>query len=110
MIRSKYIRDVLDLLLDGDELAQRARCQIDFLTANGIEQYMSNSEKLVFNGVEIKSIELDIGAEAMVSMNDRLIDYLEIWSYSGYYSKKELSSYRLTQTWIGAPGREIKVE
>lgn len=126
MIKSKYILDILDILLEGDDFGQRARLQIDFLTdanynytgtglfvtfdhAIGIEQYRIKAESPVINGVEIKSTELEIGAEAMVSINNGLIDDLEIWSYSGNYPPKELSSYTLTQNWTGAPGREIKV-
>lgn len=126
MIKSKYILDILDLLLDGDDLGRSARLQIDFLAdvnynytaaglfvgfehANGIEQYRVKSDKMVINGVEIKSIELALGAEAMVSINNGVIDYLEIWSYSGDYPTKELSNYTLTQTWVGSPGRMIKV-
>lgn len=118
MIKSKYILDILDLLLDGDDLGRSARLQIDFLTeenynytgvglfvifdhASGIEQYRIKTENAVINGVEIKSAALEIGAEAMVSINNGLIDHLEIWSYSGNYPAKELSNYTLTQAWTG---------
>jgi hypothetical protein len=126
MIKSKYISDILDLLLDGDDLGQKARFQIDFLTEtnytytgigvfvkfshdDGIEQYTLKTDHTVINGVEIKSTELDIGAEAMVFISNGLIDYLEIWSYNGEYPARELTSYTLTQGWANAPGREIKV-
>src|SRR5688572_10440884 len=99
MIKSKYISDILDLLLDGDDLGQKARLQIDFLTetnydytggglfvsfdhADGIEQYRLTLDKTVINGVEIRSTDLEIAAEAMVHTINGLIDYLEIWSYS----------------------------
>ncbi len=127
MIKSKFISDILDLLLDGDALGQNARPQMKFLTdkeynytgvglfvnfghSDGIEQFRLRTDKIRINGVEIKSSEFDIGAEAMVEITNGLIDYLEIWSYSGEYPKKELTSYTLTQGWTGAPGREIKVE
>jgi len=68
---------------------------------------LSNIESRL-NGVEIESSELELGAEAMVIIKNGLIDYLEIWSYNGEYPEKELTSYTLTQQWIGSPGRQIK--
>lgn len=126
MIKSKFVTDILDLLLDGDALGQSARLQMDFLTeheytytgvglfvnfthANKIEQFRLETDTTIINGVEIKSPELDIGAEAMLHITNGLIDYLEIWSYSGEYPTKELTGYTLTQIWPGAPGREIKM-
>ena len=123
MIRSIYISDILDLLLDVDDLGQQARFQIDFLTeknydytgvgfflsfehSKGIEQYRLTTDKTVINGVEIKSTEFDIGAEAMVFITDGLIDYLEVWSYSGQYPTRELTNYTLSQGWTN--GRERK--
>lgn len=127
MIKSKYISDILDLLLDGDDVGKSARPQIAFLTdanynytgvglfvtfkhAHGIEQYRVSTEKNMINGVEIRSNELDIAAEAMASLNNGLIVYLEIWSYSGKYPTEELTNYTLTQSWNGSTGREIRVE
>ena len=37
MIKSKYIYNILDLLLDGDDVGILARKQIEFLTENDIE-------------------------------------------------------------------------
>lgn len=122
MIQSKYIADILDLLLDGNDLERKARFQIEFLTdsdytytgvglfvgfshAEGIEQHRLDTNKAIINGVEIKSSEFEIGAEAMIVINNGLIDYLEIWSYSGEYPKKDLTNYTLTQNWSGSPGR-----
>lgn len=127
MIQSKYIADILDLLLDGDDLNRKTRLQIDFLTdvdynytgaglfvsfshAEGIEKYRLATDQAIINGVEIKSTELESGAEAVISINNGLIDHLEIWSYSGEYPKKDLSSYTLTQNWKGSPGRLIKAD
>jgi len=126
MIKSKYISDILDLLLDGDDLGQKARLQVDFLTeknfeytgvglfvsfdhSDGINQYRLTEDKTVINGVEIRSTDLEIAAEAMVHTIDGLIDYLEIWSYSGEYPTKELANYKLTQAWLKGQGREIEV-
>lgn len=126
MIKSKYVADILDLLLDGDDLGQNARLQLNFLTdtnysytgsglfvtfehSNGIEKLRSDTDEAIINGVEIKSEEFDIEAEALLSINGGLIEYLEIWSHTGKYPTKEPLRYALRQTWKGAPGREIVV-
>src|ERR1041384_5216115 len=118
MIKSKFISDILDLLLDGDDLGQKARSQINFLTdkeykytgvglfvgfghLEGIEKFRLRTDKTRINGLEIKSSEFDTGAEAMVEITNGLIDCLEIWSYGGEYPTKELTSYTLTQGWTG---------
>ena len=56
----------------------------------------------------IKSSELEIGADCTLFFKDGLISYLEIWSYSGNYPKKELIDYELTQQWKGSPKRKVK--
>lgn len=124
MIKSKFIKHILDLLSDGDSFGQSIRGQVDYLTekeynytgvglfvnfshAHGIEKFKTDNEKLVLNGVIIKSKEIELGAEATVFCNNGLIDYLEIWSHDGVYPKKELETYTLTQEWTGSPGRQI---
>jgi len=125
MIKSKFILNILELLLDGDEDGVNANSQIGYLTESnfdytgvgvfiefkqteGIEKYRSNIESLVLNGVVIKSSELEIGADCTLFFKDGLISYLEIWSYSGNYPKKELIDYELTQQWKGSPKRKVK--
>ncbi|RAW00279.1 hypothetical protein [Pseudochryseolinea flava] len=126
MIKSKYIADILDLLLDGDELGQQARAQIAFLTeknfdytgvglfvkfdhAEEIENHRLVTDKTAINGLEIKSTSLEIAAEAIVHLVDGLVDHLEIWSYSGEYPTTELADYKLRQAWLNGQGREIEV-
>lgn len=127
MIKSKFIKDILDLLSDGDSFGLSIRGQLDYLTerdynytgvglfvnlsrADGIEKFKTDTEKLILNGLIIKSKEIELGAEAIVFCNNGLIDYLEIWSHGGAYPKKELETYTLTQEWTGSPGRQIIVE
>jgi len=127
MIKSKFIRDILDLLSDGDSFGQSVREQINYLTEKsynytgvglfvdfshdpGIEKLKTNNEKLILNGVIIRSKEIELGAEATVFCDNGLIDYLEIWSHDGVYPKKELETYTLTQEWTGSPGRKIVVD
>ncbi|MBI3219871.1 MAG: hypothetical protein HYZ44_10190 [Bacteroidetes bacterium] len=127
MIKSKFINDILDLLLEGDSFGQSVRGQISYLTeeeynytgvglfvsfshTDGIEKFKANDEKLILDGVIIRSSEIELAAEAMVFCDKGLIDYLEIWSHDGVYPKKEIETYTITQEWPGSPGRQIVVE
>jgi len=125
MIKSKFISNILELLLDGNEDGINAKLQIEFISEsdykytgsgvfigfkhkNGIEKFKSKKDDLLLNGVGIKSIELEDGADCMLFFKNGLIDYLEIFSFGGDYPEKELSSYELTQTWEGSQKRIIK--
>jgi hypothetical protein len=127
MIKSKFISDILDLLFDGDDLGRKFRPQVKFLTEkdynythmglfvgfshdNGIEEYRAINDRLILNGVIIRSKEIELGAEAILHFSNGLVDYLEIWSHSGEYPEKELGKYTMTQEWIGSPGRKIVAE
>ena len=123
MIQSKYINDLLDLLLDGDD-GILARNQLPFLTENGFEYTGSgvfirfsnesdinshnvDSENLVLNGVLIETKEYPIEADATLFFTDGKIDYLEIWCHFGDYPEKDLTQYTLTQIWEDSPGKKI---
>lgn len=127
MITSKFINHILDLLLDGDELGKAVRLQIKFLSEKeynytgvgvfvsfshspGIEAFRLTTAKATINGVQIESESLGVGAEAMVIIEDGLIDYVEIWSYDGVYPTEELKSYTMRQTWTGSPERVVTEE
>jgi hypothetical protein len=126
MISSKYILNILELLLDGDEAGKALRSQINFLTdveyeytgvglyvtfqsTDGIENWKYKEDKIILDGVSITSTELGIGASATVFVSNGVIDYLEIWSYDGEYPKRELSNYTLKQEGDFGTGREITV-
>ena len=125
MIKSPFILNILDLLLDGDELGLELRNQIPYLTdaeyeytGVGLFVTFSCDEQIhdfeishatqSFDGVEIKSPELAVGAYTRVSARNGILDYLEIWSYDGNYPRKELSSYTLIQTWRNSQNRKIE--
>jgi hypothetical protein len=128
MIRSKYVSDVLELLLDGDDDGKAAISQIAFLSDTAYEytsgggvfisfshsaeivEYRLTQDKLVLNGVTIDSPELEIGADATVFFKNGIIDYLEIWSFDGNYPDHELTNYILKQAWQDSPGRVINVK
>jgi hypothetical protein len=124
MIKSKYISDILDLLLDEDEDESLLRSQIEYLTDStynytgiGLSVSFSYSEDIlkskleskttVLDGVSIQSEEVEIGAYALLFIKDGIIENLEISSLGGKYPAKDISSYELTQTWENSPGRKI---
>jgi hypothetical protein len=127
MIKSKYIADILDLLLDGDTAGASARLQIPFLTdedyeytgsglfvgfshTDGIIKYKTSIRDEFINGVIITATEFPIEAEASLFFEEGLISYLEIWCYLGDYPHQELTKYTLTQAWNNSPGRQITTE
>lgn len=124
MIGSKFILDILDLLLDGDDNGKAVRPQIDYLTELDYEYtgmgvfitfrsseeilvHRVGSAQLVLDGVSIRSPELKIGASAIVFIKDGVVNLLEVWSYDGEYPGKELTSYTLKQEGSYGSGREI---
>jgi len=117
MIQPGLILDILNLLLDGDDVDAMAKLQIESLTESDfnytgsglfvsfshdeeIFKFRLNEDQLTLNGVEIKSPDLAIGADATVFFEDGVIDHLEIWSHDGNYPEKELTDYSLKR--IGA--------
>src|SRR4051812_42977455 len=98
MLRSRFAGAILELLLDGDPDGLLARKQIPFLTdvddveytgagafynfiaAAGVEPFrVDKAEPLILDGVEIKSPELEIGANATLFFDKGIISCLEIW-------------------------------
>ena len=127
MINSKFITDILELLLDGDKEGLKSKLQFDYLTEsdynytdsglflsfkhqNGIENYKIDKTDLILNGVKIESKQLTSGADAIIFFKNGLIDYLEIWSNDNNYPSYELSNYKLTQNWKDSPKRQIATE
>ncbi|WP_101689345.1 hypothetical protein [Dysgonomonas massiliensis] len=110
MIKSQYILDILNLLLD-QEGTENAKNQIQYLTdadynytgagvyitfkatENIKEDYLS--KKSVIKGINIESKELEIGATALVFCNHGIIETLEIAAYGELYPKKNLTDYTL---------------
>jgi hypothetical protein len=128
MIKSNYISDILELLLDGDSEGILARKQLEYLseenfdyTGSGVFVKFSHTETakelktkkadLILNGVEFISSEYPVQGEATLFFKNGIIDYLEIWCYNGEdYPKKDLIKYTLTQTWIGSMKKVITTE
>ncbi|MFV0535833.1 MAG: hypothetical protein ACK5M3_00505 [Dysgonomonas sp.] len=125
MIKSQFVLDILDLLLDGengkflvpqldymfdsDYNYTRSGCFVTFTHSEDIVKYRSK-EDFLFDGVKIESSELDGRADAILFMKDGIIDYLEIWSFDANYNYPsiELMTYTLIQEWNGSPQRVIK--
>ncbi len=125
MIKSNFITDILDLLLDGDKDGKLLRQQIPFLNDSkydytgaglfvtfnhdiGIEKFKLKNDELVLDGVDIFNEADSIEADATAFIKNGLVDSLEIWSKTGEYPKEELRNYTLTQSWNNSPRREIK--
>ena len=127
MIKSKFISDILDLLLDEDNEGIALRPQIEFLTdskynytggglfvtfshSDGIEKHKYSKSNLILLGVKITTSEYPFEADGSVFLKNGFIDYLEIWCYKGDYPKKDLAKYTLTQAWNNSPGKQISTE
>lgn len=125
MIKSKFIQDVLTLLLDGDKDGKEVNGQLEFISetklnytgagvfiyfdhADGIENFKATKSDLVLNGVTIKSSELGIGADSTLFFKNGLINYLELWSFDGSYPKHELNDYELNQEWVASLGKKTE--
>lgn len=123
MINSHFISDILELLLDNDEVGIQAKKQIPYLidskykyTANGlyvifkhdagIGQFRLKSKCEVLNGVDVILPGI-MEAEAILFFKEGLIHYLEICCRIGDYPMNEIIHYRISQSWIGSPGKKI---
>jgi hypothetical protein len=125
VINSKYISDILELLLDGDEETLYARQQLPFITeksfnytGGGLFVNFTHSDEIInykisnnllLGEVKIQTTEFPIEADATLFFKDGLIDYLEIWCYSGDYPKQDLTKYTLIQIWENSPNKIITI-
>ena len=127
MINSKYISDILNLLLDGDNESIAVRPQLEFLTdtkyeytgsglfvtfshSDGINKHKYREDDLVLPGVKITTSEYPIEADATVFLKNGFINNLEIWCYAGDYPKVDLTKYTLTQAWNNSRAKRITRE
>ena len=124
MIRSQFLRDIISLLLDGEEHIL-LKNQADWIEEENFEytgsgvfvRFKLQEQGLKFKfgvnnswlgGVLIKSEEIDIAADATLALTDGFIDFLEIWSYGDIYPSKDPDHYTLEQQWKGENNRVIK--
>jgi hypothetical protein len=127
MVKSKYISDIFELLLDGDNEGIIAKNQLPYITeenfdytggglfvrfshSDGIAKHRVLKSDLILNGVKIETTEYPIEADATLFFTDGLIDYLEAWCYLGDYPKQDLTKYTLTQNWENSPKKTITTE
>jgi len=127
MIKSKYINDILELILDGDEDGILAKNQLSFITEKdfeytggglilsfehleGVSNYEVSKPDLILNGVLIETEEFPIEADATLFFTNGIIDYLDIWCHYGDYPKQDLTKYTLTQIWENSPNKIITTE
>ena len=127
MIKSKYVTDIIDLLLDVDGEGMQARKQLEYVIdddyeytggglfvrfkyLDGIKNFKVGKDDLILNGVKIETTEFPIEANATLFFKHGILDYVEIWCYSGDYPKQELTKYTLTQIWENSPKKIITTE
>lgn len=124
MISSKFIVDILDLMLDDETLDESLCKQIAFLTdietvytevgifinfKNEIEEeFLKIGMNLTLDGVEIQNDEQNILADAILQVKDGIICQLEIFNKNGFdFPKEEIENYVLTQNWKESKKRII---
>jgi len=116
MIKSKYIKDILEKIIETESDHDLLSSQLDYLEIKDYEytwtglfvhfekknraETFNGIDEKVLNGLIIKSQELELDAEATLFIKGGIIDYLEIWSHSGNYPKHEIKEYELIQGWI----------
>jgi hypothetical protein len=115
MIAREFTKNVLLSLADDHRYEANLRKQIELLTGfdysytgaglivtfthqPGIRDWPIESI-LVLNDVEVRSSELDRGADANLFFDDGIISYLELFSKSGVYPDRQLADYELVQVW-----------
>jgi len=123
MIESKLTLDILDLFFDGEKDAELFKMQIKHLTIVEIEytgigafitfesdkeiyKYKANSDSVnenrltILDGIVLKNKDLNIEANVMISVDDGIIESIEIFNSNGFeYPKYELEHYEINQNW-----------
>lgn len=131
MLTSRYLLDILDLALDDHPAGSLLRQQVTHLTLLRTEHtgmgaffYVKADRPIphlaipddttgtsteMLDGVEIRSVELSLLADATIHVQDGLIHHVEIWNKSGTdYPRTDPKHYELHQTWRGPhAGRTI---
>jgi hypothetical protein len=127
VVKSKYILDILNFLLDGDNEGLAASQQLPFITedtfdytggglfvrfshSDEIANYKVSKPDLILNGVKIQTTEYPIEADATLFFSNGVIDFLEIWCYQGEYPNQDLTKYTLTQIWSNSSIKTITTE
>ncbi len=128
MIKSSYIKNILDLLLHGDEYATLFRPQLEHLIddkynytegnglfvyfkhSNEIEPFRQDNDELVLDGVIVTTTDKALEAKAILFIKNGVIDYLELWCVTCNYPDTDLDNYIVKQNWTDSPGRQIVVE
>ncbi len=115
MIKSQYIADVVNLLLDDDREGALVKMQLPFINdekytytdgrglfvkfghSGEILPYKSPKDRMVLDSVKIQVQEDSIEANAILFFRNGIIDSLEIWCYSGNYPMHDPPEYKLTK-------------
>ena len=124
MLTSRYLLDIFDLAFDNHPAGSLLRQQVTHLsllhtehTGIGAFFYVEADSPIhhlaipgdtagtsteMLDGVEIRSIELSLLADATIHLQDGLIHHVEIWNKGGTnYPLIDPEHYELRQTWLG---------
>jgi len=125
MIKSNFIADVVDLLLDGDADGTASRPQLALITdtvygytsggmfvnfshLENINSYKCAKDELVLKNVKITAAGHDFEAEATLYFRGGIIERMEVSCTQGSFPRRELRQYTLTQNWAG--GKQLSKE
>ncbi len=139
MIKSEFVRNILELTFDDFKDGNLLRQQIPFLiererehTGIGVFIYFNSNKEIsnykvdtgkittfdiygnpveVLNGVEIRSKALSILADTNVYLSHGIIDHIEIWNKSGNdYPLTDPEHYELHQIWLDKSERKSLIK
>lgn len=128
MIDSKLTLDILNLFFDGEKDAELFKAQIGYLTISEIEysgfgafitfesdekinkyraysdfkdsDFANENRLTIMDGLIIKNQELNIEASVMITIENGIIESIEIFNYNGFeYPESELEHYEICQDW-----------
>lgn len=125
MIKSNFVADVVELLLDSNADGIASRPQLALITdtlygytsggmfvsfshPENISAYKSTIDNLTLKGVKITSPGFEFEAEASLYFKKGIIDRMEISCSRDIYPRCELTKYTLVQVWDG--GRQLSRE
>jgi len=126
MLLMTFVRDILSLAFAAEDSPLGISDQIPFLEVEKVDHTgvgafvhfkhrtgivpIDLDSNIVWDGPQINCPGVEVHAYTLIHIRNGLIDHLEIFSVEGDFPKGEISSYRLQQMWVGAPGAWIEVD
>lgn len=112
LLKTPFIKDILNLFMEDPLLSSSAKDQLPFLIEGeyehtgvglfvpfshelGIRLHQVPTQDLKLVGVHIISSELMVGADATLFFKEGLIDFLSIWALGSDFPQEGLTDYTL---------------